>query len=169
MQLSKFITAHNLKPADAIMLRKKFMGMVDHYVVYVGVIENRHRFVANHKSGVSFVSEGELRQYVTILEPQRIERFEGDESERSEALKRAFSAIGQPYHLIRSNCEHFKEWVQRGQWRSQQVSDAGTGTALTGAALAIGGLAAKNGKVAGAGLGLLALGLILKSFSDEDE
>lgn len=168
MNVSAFVLNNSLQPADAVMLRKKLFGMVDHYVIYVGEVDGSHKFVANHSEGVSFVSETELHEYSKTLEPIHIERFEGTEEDRRSALKRAFSALGQPYRLLSSNCEHFKNWVQEAKWSSPQVKKAARTTELTGAALIVGGLAAKNNKVAAWGLGLLALGLIVDLMGDDD-
>jgi hypothetical protein len=168
MNTTALVTQNRLKPADAVMLRKKLFGMVDHYVIYAGRIDGRHRFIANHNDGVSFVSDSELRAYSQILEPKHIERFQGTEVERQHALKRAYSALGKPYKLLSSNCEHFKTWVHEAKWSSPQVKKAAQGTAIAGAALAVGGLATKNNKAALWGLGLLALGLIVDSMGDDD-
>ena len=169
MNVREFVYHNQLQPADAIMLRKKFAAMVDHFVVFVGYVDNHPRFMANHKDGVSFVSDQEMAQYATILEPQRIDRFTGTEQERRSALQRAFSAFGKPYKVLSSNCEHFKEWVQRGAWKSPQVKTGAQVASVAGAGMLIGGLASRNKGLTIAGLGILIAGAIISSVTDDDK
>ncbi|MBI1287150.1 MAG: hypothetical protein GC178_06170 [Flavobacteriales bacterium] len=146
MTINQFVQVNGLGITDAIVLRKKFFGMVDHYALYMGVRENRHVFIANYTQGVREIGEDELAEFLTQLEPTRIERFPGNEIQRVSAIRRAWSRVGQQaYDYITNNCEHFKNWVHWGEHRSEQVEAAGkvvAGAALiAGGALAIGLLA----------------------------
>lgn len=141
MNLNQFISHYSIRPADAIVMRKKFMGMVDHYVIYVGVFDNKHRFVANYTKGVRDITDQELNEFLQILEPTKIDRFPFHDSQRPEAVKRAISRVGErAYNYLSNNCEHFKNWVHHGKHKSEQVEGA-TQAVITGlGAIAVFGL-----------------------------
>lgn len=168
----QFVIANNLRPADVILLRKKFMGMFDHFVVYLGrhAKTNRPVFAANYSGGVQVVKDHEINQFLQKLEPEKVDRFHGTEHQRREAVQRAISMIGKAvYHLIFSNCEHYKNFVQFGRKYSKQVDAAGETAMVAGGVTALAGLASKNGTVAIIGLILLALGGIALSAANQDE
>lgn len=137
MTLHQFITYYNIKPADAVVMRKKLFGMVDHYVIYLGVSEQKHVFVANYTKGVKIIPDQELNEFLQILEPTKIDRFPGPDSHRNAAVNRAISRIGEKaYSYVTNNCEHFKNWVHRGEHKSAQVDTAVEGIAI-GAGIAV--------------------------------
>ncbi|MBL7729798.1 MAG: lecithin retinol acyltransferase family protein [Chitinophagaceae bacterium] len=163
MTITQFIRAYNLKQADAIVLRKKLLGMVDHYAVFLGYRGNRPVFVANYRDGVNEVSETEIRQLLQEMEPVSIDPFPGQEHERQNAVIRANSRVGEKaYNYVSNNCEHFKEWVHNGKNRSTQVDTAGNVALTLSAGAAIVAAETKNPKVAAWALGLLLIGAILK-------
>lgn len=51
----------------------------------------------------------------------RVQKFEGNEIQRSAAVHAAMSQLGQPYNLVNNNCEHFASFVQTGIAESKQV------------------------------------------------
>lgn len=125
MNINQFITHYAIRPADAIVMRKKLFGMVDHYVIYVGIHDNRHRFVANYTKGVRDITPKELNDFLSILEPTKIDRFPGAEHERDFAVRKAVSRVGEKaYNYLSNNCEHFKNWVHNGVHKSEQVEGA---------------------------------------------
>lgn len=126
MTLNQFITTYNIRPADSIVMKKKLFGMVDHYVIYLGISnERKHVFVANYTKGVRVIPDQELREFLQILEPTKIDRFVGNETQRVAAVNRAISRIGErAYSYVTNNCEHFKNWVHRGEHKSAQVDNA---------------------------------------------
>lgn len=141
MTLNQFIVSNNIKPADSIVMRKKLFGMADHYVIYLGMRGRRHVFVANYKNGVKEIPDHELREFLQILQPTKIEHFHGTESQRVAAVKRAISRIGErAYNYVTNNCEHFKNWVHRGEHKSTQVDNAIEGVAIGVGVAAIVGL-----------------------------
>mgnify|MGYP002713199546 CR=1 FL=1 len=165
----QFVIANSLLPADAILLKKKFAGMFDHFAVYLGrhPQTNEPLFAANYTKGVGIIEPQEANQFLQKLEPEKIERFTGNQEQRRGAIKRAISMKGKrSYHLIFNNCEHYKNFVQFGKKYSKQVDNFGTGALLAGGATAVVGLASKNTKLTIAGLALLALGGIAKSAAD---
>ncbi|NOZ33940.1 MAG: hypothetical protein GXO80_01400 [Chlorobi bacterium] len=168
MYLNSFIKQNNLKQTDAIVLKKRFLGLVDHYVLFMGYRGNQPVFVANYNDGVQEVPKSELDKYLKVLKPERIERFPGNESERKFAFKRAISRLGEKaYNYFGNNCGHFKNYVHIGENYSEQVDKVGNVGLIAGAGLGIAGIASKNPKVALWGAGLLLAGVIMKELANE--
>jgi hypothetical protein len=161
MNINQFITSLNVKPADAIVMQKKFFGMLDHYVIYLGLINRSHTFVANYTQGVRVISNQEINQFLQSYVPTNVDRFPGRHDERGAAVQRAKSLIGQrAYDFIANNCEHFKNYVHKGIASSTQVERAGAGLAVGGIALAAIGAKSESTGATVAGIALAALGLI---------
>lgn len=159
---------YSLNPADAVVLRKKFLGMVDHFAIFMGWERGRPWFVANYTRGVRYLSETETNQFLQTLVVADIERFKGSETERQKALERADSVVGETnYSYLWNNCEHFKNWVHFGRKYSRQVDAAGDASLISGGGLLIAGVASKNPKLAAWGAGFLLLGILLKEWADE--
>lgn len=169
MDINTFILKYGVQPADAIIMRKKLFGMVDHYVIYMGEHDNEHRFIANYTKGVKEISNQELNQFLHVLQPTNIDRFPGPDSNRSYAVRKANSQVGQKaYSYISNNCEHFKNWVHSDEHKSDQVDSAGN--ILLGAAVVAtaGGLVKRNKTLTIVGLGALALGFFLKAQANDN-
>jgi hypothetical protein len=169
-KITELISRNNLTIIDAIVLRKKFIGMVDHYVLFGGYNnENEPVFLANYRTGVQFVPHSDMIKYLNILEPERIVRFKGNTIERSQAIERANSRIGErAYDYFANNCEHFVTWVHTGKHNSKQVADAGFGLMAAGAVAALGGASQKSDTVVFLGLGAVLLGALLKFELNDD-
>ena len=168
MNLNDFIKRNNLKQTDAIVLKKRFLGLADHFVLFMGYRGNQPVFVANYKDGVQEVPMYELQKYLKVLKPERIERFPGSEDERKFAFKRAISRIGErAYNYLGNNCGHYKNYVHYGINYSKQVDTAGNVGLTIGAGLGLAGVVSKNPKVALWGTGILLAGLILKELAKE--
>ena len=166
------VSKYNLRIIDAIVLKKRFIGMVDHYVLFGGFDDlNQPVFVANYKTGVQIVPNHDMINYLEILEPSKIIRFKGNEEKRIEAINRAKSRIGEKaYDYLANNCEHFVTWVHTGKHSSKQVADAGVGLMFVGGASTFAGATSKNKAVVALGLGTLLLGALLKyGFNDSKE
>lgn len=167
----QFVRSNDLRPADAILLKKKFLGMVNHFAVYLGrdKYTNQPVFAANYKDGVQVLRKEEVNHFLQKLEPEKIDRFQGDEFERKGAIKRALSKIGRmDYNLISSNCEHYKNFVQNNNLYSKQVKNVGKTLLVAGTASAIIGGASKSGKAVGLGLLAVALGAIALSGAGDE-
>ncbi|HVT85198.1 MAG TPA: lecithin retinol acyltransferase family protein [Chitinophagaceae bacterium] len=125
--IQQVVFANGLQPADVIVLRKKILGMVNHYAVFLGWGDDAFPvFAANYNSGTQFISRLELEKFLHELEPQKIERFIGSEIERQNAVRRGLSEIGKnDYDFFLNNCEHYKNFVQTGKKFSKQSEDAG--------------------------------------------
>ena len=168
MIINNLIRQNNLMEADAIILRKKVLGMVDHFAIFVGYRNNYPIFVANYKDGVKEVSINEMQEVLKTLRPTSIERFKGDEYQRKLALKRAMLRIGEKsYSYITNNCEHFKNWVHTGEHKSEQVRKAGNIAVGVAATTAIYSVVNKSPRAGATAVGLLLLGALLMDVSEK--
>lgn len=170
MNIIEFVKINGLEEADAIVLRKKFLGMVDHYAIYIGVQNGFPRFIANYTNGgVRIIPLHEINEFMTKLKPTEIQKFVGNAYERTQALNRAISRIGEnAYSFFSNNCEHFKNWVHYGENRSEQVNRAGNSVLGISAVVGITAVARKNPKIALVCLVGLLIGLALKDVATEE-
>lgn len=167
-----FVIVNNLQPADAILLNKKFMGMLDHFAVYLGrhPQTNKPLFAANYTSGVQILTPVDADTFLEKLIPSKIERFYGSTHQRREAINRALTMVGKTsYNLIFNNCEHYKNFVQFNKKYSPQVDAAGKTAMLGGGLAVLAGAASGNGKAVGWGLLFLALGALAVGAANQDE
>jgi Lecithin retinol acyltransferase len=169
MNVNLFITQRDIRPADAIVLNKKFFGMLDHYVIYLGVKNFQHQFVANYVDGVKIVPTDKIDSLLQVYVPTKVERFSGTAHQRSAAIKRAFSRIGErAYNLVSNNCEHFKNFVHQGIDTSTQVEKAAAGLTLGGIGLTLIGAGRKNSTAIAWGIVILIVGIIVGMFATRD-
>lgn len=161
MNIDSFIKINRLRPADAIVVKKVGIGLLKHYIIYLGVIDGHHRFMANYTKGINIISFAELGRFLNNYSPVQLNRFIGNDFERGDALDRAWSRKGErEYDLILNNCEHYKNFVHYGYSKSDQVENVGIGLVAAGSAIAVGGVAGKDDKAAIGGLVLAGLGLV---------
>lgn len=170
MNIDYFIRTYNIQPADAIVVKKEKFGILDHYVIYLGQdVYGEHKFIANYSKGIKFLPYWEILMFLKNYVPVRINRFIGDFFQRQNAVQRALHRLNEKaYHLILNNCEHFSNWVQNGIPKSEQVEDVGKALAVVGAGISIVGMATDNGKAAGVGLLLAALGIVAVGLSEQN-
>lgn len=162
MNIQNFIIQSALQPADAIILNKKFFGMVDHYVIYIGFVGLQPQFVANYVEGVKVIPNKEIETLLQSYVPTDIEKFPGPPHKRGEAVKRALSKIGEKaYNYVLNNCEHFKNFVHFGIKKSLQVEKAGGWMIVGGIGLTALGAGKKNTNTALWGVLVIIIGLIL--------
>lgn len=167
MNTHTIIMSNNLREADAIVLRKKILGMVDHFAIFVGYRGHNPVFVANYKDGVREVSNSEMKEVLKTLQPTAIEKFKGNEQERRIATRRALSRVGErAYNYVSNNCEHFKNWVHTGEHRSDQVNKAGNIALTIATGTAVNAIVNKNAKSGAIAVGLLLLGAFLKDVAE---
>lgn len=143
MTIEHFILVNQLRQADVIVLRKKFFGMLDHFAVFLGYhqVTGEPLFAANYTKGTRMLEPKELEPLLAQLIPERIERFIGTEAQRENAVLRAISLIGQDnYNYFTNNCEHYKNFVQKGMAYSEQANNFGNGLIAGVAILFIGAL-----------------------------
>jgi len=166
MTINQFISAYKVKPADAIVVKKENFGILNHYVIYLGVdVNGEHKFIANYTQGVRIIPTSKLIDFLKSYIPIQINKFVGSDEQRAFAVRRALSRMNEhAYNLILNNCEHFANWVQKGLPKSDQVEDFGKGIALAGLGAGVIGLTSKNKEIAIIGsiaavLGLFFMGL----------
>lgn len=160
--------SNSLKEADAVVLRKKILGMVDHFAIFVGYRGNKPIFVANYKDGVREVSNSEIKEILKTLQPTAIQKFNGTEYERRKATSRALSRVGErAYNYVSNNCEHFKNWVHSGEHRSEQVNKAGNIALTVATGTAVNAIINKSAKSGAIAVGLLLLGAFLKDVAEK--
>lgn len=123
-QILQLVRSHNLQPADVIVVGRKG-GLAAHYLIYMGSDQRGHWFMANLEQGVSWLDESYLHSRSHELFFKRLRRFEGNWQQRQAALRRAESRLGEAYDLVRFNCEHFANYVQKAEESSQQVQVVG--------------------------------------------
>ena len=174
MTLRQFIKANRIKQADAVLVKKEKLGLFDHFVIFLGYSEKSKEpmFIANYKYGVAIIPTHELLDFIRKYKPFAIRRFKGSQQERKYAIQRAIEDLKtgsrKAYHLIRNNCEHFANWVQKGVRESDQVKDAGKLTSIGGIGIAAAGFATKNKTLLVSGLILTILGTITTALGDEN-
>lgn len=142
MTIDEFVRHHDLKAADVIVASRNGFAVMDHYVVYLGIVNGRHQFAANLiNHGVINVSDTLLRRLLPNYSPDRIRRFVGSESERLSAVCRAWNHVDNNtrYNLATYNCEHFANEIQFNRSYSRQTQ-IGTVAAL----LLVGALIARK-------------------------
>lgn len=157
MTLNQFVQENNLRPGDAVVVKKNNIGLLDHYLIYLGQWHGEHKFIANYFSGTKILGYPEISNFSQKYDPTRIRRFLGNEIQRKVAVDRALSRRDQQsYHLILNNCEHYANYVQYGTDYSQQSAVFGTGMTVTGLAVAASSKS-DEGKLMGAAMTILGL------------
>src|SRR5258708_1728151 len=126
MTLEQFISQNNLRGGDAVVVKKNNIGLLDHYLIYLGHHYGEHKFIANYLRGTRILTHTELYEYSTTFSPNRIRRFKGNSIQRDAAVQRALNRCDQnSYHLLLNNCEHFANYVQEGKSYSKQTTTFG--------------------------------------------
>ena len=111
----------NLKSGDRLVHPIAGYPGAKHHGIFLGEDQFGNELISeNHKQrGVQVVTvESYLSEYGLI---ERIIPFDGTESERYTAIRRALSDAGKPYDLVAYNCEHHANYVQNGISESKQV------------------------------------------------
>jgi hypothetical protein len=158
MILEQFISINNILPGDAVVVKKSEIGVLDHYLIYLGQNWGEHKFIANYIYGTRILTAKELQRYSLTYGVERIRRFIGNPVQRNAAVQRALSMRDvASYHLLFNNCEHFANEVQNNSAYSQQTRTFGAGMALTGWAVAA---ASRSGAGKGVGAVMALLGFM---------
>jgi hypothetical protein len=91
-----------------------------HHGIYVGHGRVIH-YAGWFHSARGLIEEVTLEQFAEGR-PYNIGRTPADRTSGGQIVQRARSRLGErSYHLLRNNCEHFCNWCQLGQCRSEQV------------------------------------------------
>src|SRR5579864_2499912 len=101
-----------LLPADRIVVPKSGLRIIQHHAVYLGQNHLGVDLIADNKIGfgVRLVTAADF--FKDVIEVTRIEKFRGNNYERKLAVQKALDKMGQPYHLINYNCQHFANEIQ---------------------------------------------------------
>jgi hypothetical protein len=139
--IRNFIKEYGLQPGDAIIAKKRLVGVFDHFIVYMGIYSGNYLFIANDATGgVKWFSEYEVAALVPNFEPVRVRKFEGNFVQRQWALTRAKEEIGKKYDLFNFNCEHLANYIQYGIRESKQVQGWGNLAAIVAGVFIVGAI-----------------------------
>jgi hypothetical protein len=114
---------YGLRPADRIINPIFATGLSKHHAIYLGM--DYH--------GVEWISENYQGKGVRMVRADnffrrnkkfQIQKFDGVQTDREAAIKRALTELGKPYDLFKYNCEHYAEYVQHNRIFSEQVEAA---------------------------------------------
>lgn len=128
-----------LLPADRIVVPKSGLRIVQHHAVYLGQSHLGVDLIAENKIGfgVRLITADDF--FKDVIEVTSIERFNGSNYQRKFAVQKALNKLGQPYHLIDYNCQHFANEIQYNLIKSDQVDGLFEGLKVAaGVAIAIG-------------------------------
>jgi hypothetical protein len=171
MTIEQLITNNGIRQADAVIVKKEKFGLFDHYVIFLGYINNEPKFIANYGTGVRIIQNLELFQFLQTYKPVSVRRFKGSDEQRGYAIQRALTELKtggfKAYHLIKNNCEHFANQVQHGIRVSSQTQDFSNATAISGMGLAVLGAATKSKPLILGGLALTILGAIGSAMAND--
>ena len=108
------MNAEELLPGSRLIVRRRAYF---HHGIYIG--NGRVIHYAGWVRGTrGLVEEATLEEF-TEGHPYRIGRMPPDRRAGEDAVRRARSRLGERrYNLLRNNCEHFCNWCQLGQCRS---------------------------------------------------
>jgi hypothetical protein len=111
------IEQRQLLPGTQLIVRHR---RYFHHGIYVGKGRVIH-YAGWFHSARGLVEEVSLEQF-TEGRPCSTGRTPADRHSGEQIVRRARSRLGErSYHLLRNNCEHFCNWCQLGQCRSEQV------------------------------------------------
>ena len=82
MNVTQFVEINSLKPGDAVVVKKDGIGLLDHYLIYLGEHIGEHKFIANYLRGTRILSYGQLFNFSQEYSPSRIRRFVGNDIQR---------------------------------------------------------------------------------------
>jgi hypothetical protein len=111
------MNAEELLPGSRLIVRRRAYF---HHGIYAGNGRVIH-YAGWFRSSRGLVEEVTLEQF-TEGRRYRIGRMPSDRHSGEQIVLRARSRLGERrYHLLRNNCEHFCNWCQLGERRSEQV------------------------------------------------
>lgn len=117
------INKYDLAPGDRLIVPKRGLYVVNHHAIVLSNHLLRENYIIENslESGVQII--GERTFFEGIKSIKSIERFIGSEAERRKQIKHAINLIGKKYDLLKYNCEHFANDVQKKRIVSKQVKN----------------------------------------------
>jgi len=111
------MNAEELPPGSRLIVRRRAYF---HHGIYTGNVRVIH-YAGWVRGTRGLVEEVTLEEF-TEGHPYRIGRMPPDRRAGEDVVARARSRLGERrYNLLRNNCEHFCNWCQLGECRSEQV------------------------------------------------
>src|SRR5262249_34859274 len=111
------MNAEELLPGSRLIVRRRAYF---HHGIYVGNGRVIH-YAGWFRRTRGLVEEVTLEEF-TEGHPYHLGRMPPDRRAGEDIVRRARSRLGERrYHLLRNNCEHFCNWCQLGECRSEQV------------------------------------------------
>ena len=111
------MNAEELLPGSRLIVRRR--GYF-HHGIYVGNVRVIH--YSGWFRGTRGLGEEVTLEEFTEGHPYHLGRMPPDRRAGEDIVRRARSRLGERrYHLLRNNCEHFCNWCQLGERRSEQV------------------------------------------------
>jgi|SRR6516164_4793838 hypothetical protein len=111
------MNAEELLPGSRLIVRRRAYF---HRGIYVGNGRMTH-YAGWFRGTRGLVEEVNLEEF-TEGHPCRVGRMPSDRRVGEDIVRRARSRLGERrYNLFRNNCEHFCNWCQLGECRSEQV------------------------------------------------
>jgi hypothetical protein len=112
----------NLEPGDRIIIPKSLLGLVQHHALYLGYNNLGQHLICENVFGVGVKLTRVEDFFDDVKSVTRIEKFQGNNFERKQIVKKALTKLGKPYSLINYNCESFCNDIQHNVIKSPQVS-----------------------------------------------
>jgi uncharacterized protein YycO len=139
MEKENYVKKLGLEPGDRIVVPKSGLRIVQHHALYLGQNHQGIDLMAENKIGFGVRLVTASKFFADVIEVTRIEKFHGTNYQRKLAVQKALQKIGQPYHLINYNCQHFANEIQYNLIKSGQVDGLFEGLKVAaGVALVIG-------------------------------
>ena len=131
--ITKFIEANQLQKGDVIIVENLGFGLQSQFVPFLGYDAYRQPMLAaDTEYGVRFLNRWEIQQFFQELNPQRIKRFQGSDTERNEVVQIARENLNEDTFNLVLN------WTENGRNKSSAGGSGGWGWGAAIAALGIG-------------------------------
>jgi len=120
----QIIIRFGLAPGDRFTVPKSNLQVIDHHALYLGNDDFGNHYICENVVGHGVKLTRVQDFFNGVTKVTSIVKFSGTNEKRKEAVQKALSKLGQPYHLINYNCEHFVNDVLHNYPKSLQVENA---------------------------------------------
>jgi uncharacterized protein YycO len=108
-------------PGDRIIVPKSGFRIIQHHALFLGQNYHGVDLIAENKIGIGVRLITADDFFKDVIEVTKIEKFNGNNYQRKIAVQKALQKLGQPYHLIDYNCQHFVNEIQHNHIKSEQI------------------------------------------------